>query len=174
MEKQPELFKEFAVEKDRKKPFYKNLITDRNFVITLTYDRIIVIGLGIMFICGLFYVAGIEGGRRRGQREMHAAMARQKKPLALPSKAETIIPDEIVKAANNSLRRYAIQIATFKSEQLAKKEIQNVSNVGLPIQISEKDGYFRIFVGDFSEKNEADPYVQKLRKRYSDCFVRPL
>ncbi|MFH1847621.1 MAG: SPOR domain-containing protein [Candidatus Omnitrophota bacterium] len=170
-ERQPELFREFESYAQRR-PLHKNLVPNKSLTLTLTYDRIIAAALGLILICGLIYIIGIEHGR--GKKQAVAGVP-QKTAAVQSEKAEPARPAEPAAPDAEAARPdplYTIQIATFKSEALARKEIENAGDMGLRMRISEMNGYYQVWAGEFSKKEDAQRYAQKLKDRYKDCFIR--
>jgi septal ring-binding cell division protein DamX len=78
------------------------------------------------------------------------------------------------KAKNTSTKKYVIQVATYKNENIAKREKKLLEKKGLPTIISQKGNYVVIYVGEYPTRKEAESKLKSLRSRYRDCFVRRL
>ena len=69
---------------------------------------------------------------------------------------------------------YTVQVATFKSERFAQKEIESLKDMKQEVFMVPSGDYTLVCVGKFFQKNMADNLIPKLRKRYKDCLVRRL
>lgn len=185
-ERQPELFKEFSEEKKiQKGKVFKNIATERKLTISITYDKIIVVILSLAVLCGTFYVIGVERGRRLSIGEIKDSATldiantntgtgiAKKQNQKRTKKTISGLKETVAKKSSLKGRKlYTIQIATFKSFSLAKKEAQKVESSGEPVKIVSKKGYYKIYVGRFKTKKEAKSLLNKLKETYKDCFIR--
>ena len=69
---------------------------------------------------------------------------------------------------------FTIQVATFKSKTNAQKEAQLLQKKGYQALVFTKNSQMQLCVGQFLTKEEAQPYVMELKKKYEDCFIRRL
>jgi hypothetical protein len=95
-----------------------------------------------------------------------------KKSTVALSKAEKLEKEK--KAEDTIAGKYVIQVATYKNENIAKREKRLLEKKGLPAIISQRGNYLVIFVGKYSTKKEAESKLKSLKERYRDCFVRRL
>jgi len=72
------------------------------------------------------------------------------------------------------LKKYVIQVVTYRNKTLAQKEKKLLEKKGYPVILSQKGNYMVIFVGKFSTKEEAQKKLKYLKSRYKDCFIRRL
>lgn len=89
--------------------------------------------------------------------------AKEKKPAA-EERSE-------VKQGSNKVP-FTIQVASFKDKESAEKEKAHLEEKGFSSEICRKGEYLVIFVGRFKEKKDARGQIEKLKERYTDCFVR--
>ncbi len=67
---------------------------------------------------------------------------------------------------------YRIQIGAFYSSASAdKRKARAVSLFAKPVYVKYIAPYYKVRVGDFSTKNEADSYKTTILRFYSDAFV---
>lgn len=72
------------------------------------------------------------------------------------------------------LKKYTIQVASYKTKTGAQKEGQILREKGfLPLFFASRE-YTVVCVGNFPDKETAKTLVSELKKRYRDCFVRRL
>jgi len=72
--------------------------------------------------------------------------------------------------------KFTIQVASFKNEASAKKVVNELSASGHPAFVVDKDLgekgiWYRIYVGRFQTKQEADRYISQLKDGYQNSFV---
>jgi len=94
------------------------------------------------------------------------------KPAPLPKEEEAVVVPAV--ATGESLVSYTIQVACFKKETSAQKEIDVLKKKGLVASILSKGQYLVVCVGNFIQKDEARSLLSELKKRYQDCFIRRL
>lgn len=133
----------------------------------------------VFFISSLIsFSLGVEKGKRFATNK-----TQPRKIKAQPKKS---IPTDKSPAANfeekeenrlekkNDAYEYTVQVATFKTEAYAKKEAERLEKQGVKALIVPRGDFVFVCVGKFTQKQEADPTLNQLRKRYQDCFVRRL
>ena len=69
---------------------------------------------------------------------------------------------------------YTIQVASFKDGKYAQKEAVILKNKKFDVFVVSKGNFSIVCVGKFSNKEEANGTVSKLKKNYNDCLVRRL
>jgi cell division septation protein DedD len=69
---------------------------------------------------------------------------------------------------------YTVQVASFKLNQNALKEADELRKYGRETFVRRKGDYSIVCVGKFSQRDEADKFSKTLRSRYKDCIVRRL
>ena len=72
---------------------------------------------------------------------------------------------------------FTIQVASFQDKSRAERLIEELKKKGYKATISTKDLggkgiWHRIWVGDFDGKEEAVKFLQKLRVKYKDSFIK--
>ena len=96
-------------------------------------------------------------------------------PVAPPVEKSVVTPDP----AALSQGAYTIQVGSFRKKDRAEAMLKELTQAGHPAQIVSKDLqekglWYRLYVGAFATKSEADQYIPKLKSGYSDSFVRRL
>ena len=71
---------------------------------------------------------------------------------------------------------FTIQVASFKSEQYAKKEVQRLDWIGKDVFVLPKGDYSIVCVGRFFKKEEARAFSSKskIKYKYKDFLIRRL
>jgi len=72
---------------------------------------------------------------------------------------------------------YAIQALSSKNKEMTEKEIAKLKKKGLPaylvtMDLENKGVWYRIYVGKFAEKKQAENYLPTVKQIYGDCFIR--
>jgi cell division protein FtsN len=86
--------------------------------------------------------------------------------VAQPKKATAVKP------AGSS--RYAVQVATYKQPQLAKRELARLQAKGERAFLIMRNGSVVVYAGPFPSKDNAKEKVTALKTRYQDCFIKTL
>ena len=71
-------------------------------------------------------------------------------------------------------QKYKIQVASFRKENTARKEAEQLQEKGYPTLITKKGKYVVIYVGEFDDEVEAKSNFELLQERYKDCILRRL
>ncbi|MBD3246948.1 MAG: hypothetical protein GF333_08100 [Candidatus Omnitrophica bacterium] len=69
---------------------------------------------------------------------------------------------------------YRIQVATYVHKSRAQKEAQRLKEQDFPTIVEQQGQYSVLFVGNFPRRNLAEAQMRKLKKRYSDCFIKKI
>jgi len=71
---------------------------------------------------------------------------------------------------------YTIQVAVYKTSEEANALAETLTSEGYRATVSERVSkrgthFFRVWVGDFANADEADGSLTALRVKFADCFV---
>jgi cell division protein FtsN len=159
------------------------------------YEKAILIIVGFIITATVSFALGVEKGKRTAtlKSRPRAFMASgedaikqattplpapaqakpepQLKPAPTPRQEVVATPAALVK---ESAASYTIQVASFKKEASAQREIDTLKKKGLVASILSKGKYLVVCVGSFMQKDEAKKLLSELKKRYQDCFIRRL
>jgi len=152
-----------------------------NFIWAWEKTILIVIGLIITgIVCFSF---GVERGKRivqlKTDSRLDIALKTQKtQPKSAPKQADmqaqTAQPVKKGEELQELLPNYTIQVASFINKTNAQKEADTLKKKGLSSIILPKGKFTIVCVGNFSNKEEAEFLLLKLKKQYQDCRVRRL
>ncbi len=70
--------------------------------------------------------------------------------------------------------RYAVQIVTYSTSQLAQRELSRLQQDGERAFLLKRDGHTIVYVGPFDSKTVARDKASSLKERYKDCFLKSL
>ncbi|HLF18170.1 MAG TPA: SPOR domain-containing protein [Candidatus Omnitrophota bacterium] len=162
--------------------------------LTLSIENIIVLCIVLVMTYVVFFSFGVERGRRLGlaQPAEEAIPAGKIEILAAPQPAELeqtakptaqqqLEPNAKEQVLQVPLEReltdedlFTIQIASFKSETSARKEVERLGNTGHESFVVAKGDYSIVCIGKFAQRDEAKKASSKLKSKYRDLLVRRL
>ena len=68
--------------------------------------------------------------------------------------------------------RYKIQVASFVTDNTAKRAAKNLESKGYPVLVMRKGKYAVVYVGVYENEREAKVQFNDLRQTYKDCILR--
>ena len=71
-------------------------------------------------------------------------------------------------------KRFIIQVASYADNETAQQEAKKLQKKGYPVFVSKKGKYTAVFVGEFSDKQEAQRNEKLLEQTYGPCVLRTL
>ena len=96
-------------------------------------------------------------------------------PAAVPSSSPDSSPSQT--AQNSQMKKlYSIQVHSFKDQTKAQKSVDDLKKAGytpflLRRDLKEKGIWYRVCVGEFESRQEANIKLAELRQKYKDSFV---
>jgi len=187
--------------------------------LTLSLEHIIVISIFFIITGIIFFVFGVEQGKKVGRhiiandlkrgkvldnprvklKQGHKTIVLEdkvnkriadlrtrkkeldsssfKKPLVAEEKKVEVSNKKVEEKQEKSVLngfKYTIQVASFKLKKNADKEAKRLKSKGYDILVVPKGSYSIVCVGKFAKKDNAEKWVNKLRKTYKDCLIRSL
>ena len=160
----------------------------RFFAFIRIHEKAISIIIILLIISLVSFSLGVEKGKKivksNGIRRIDKIQPTQTDTTKLAASADIIDNQDqkiasAVKEVNTARERediskYTIQVASFKSKGYAQKEVARLAKRGMQATIVRKGNYVVVYVGDFSQKKEADVSLNQLKQTYRDCFIRRL
>jgi len=97
-------------------------------------------------------------------------------PAAVVSAGPVKAATPVVTSASLPKGLFTIQAASFKEQKYAEAELQRALAAGLPAYLASSDlgakgVHFRVYVGKFATKAEADQLLPKTRQIYPGSFI---
>ncbi|NQT28055.1 MAG: SPOR domain-containing protein [Candidatus Omnitrophica bacterium] len=148
--------------------------------VILPLDTLILLGVIAILLFTISFSIGVERGKGIGPGVKNA-----KENIVSPTQSPDTIstrninidkdandnqqPKERVEEENES---YHVQVASFKKEISALKEVKRLEEGGYPVRIMKKGDYVVIYVGGFKNEGEAQSNFKDLKKKYKDCIFR--
>lgn len=178
----------------------KTDLKKRNKVI-IPLDTLVLLMVVVVLLLTLVFSLGVERGRRIVANTNNAgdeagtadtgnftAMAADRNLAAAPAEVkeeksasveQKIIEEKPPAAASQRLnqqqdKRYIIQVATYVKEAIALAEAEQLKKQGYAVSVSKKGNFIVLFIGEFTDREQAQKNMQVLRNKYKDCFIRRL
>ena len=190
---QPELFKEFeAQQKKNAKKKSPGSILPRNYVLlSVSYEQVIFITIGIIMLMVLVFSLGVERGRSLAvspaKKQTDTAAKKADNLKTEPAKAEekTIpeaaeaaqaegdkAPEEKKEVKTSSENIFTVQLIAYRSKKSAQKELSTLTKKGYKPFIVTGGGYYQVCVGEYKNQESAQKVIRELKKGYPDGFIR--
>ena len=156
--------------------------------ITLSLDKLYIIGVIILIGLVACFGLGVEKGRRldfAGSDTQPAADQKVILDTSQPKEAAAILVVPIEKQAQEAQSEkpiekkeeekqyYSIQVASYKSPRTARVEADDLEKKGFTeVDVRPGDNWTAICVGRFKTRAEAKKLFTRLRTYYGDCYIR--
>lgn len=146
--------------------------------VILPQDTLILLGVIAILLFTISFSMGVERGKKVA---FNAGEAREELESLTRSENTTIIRNENRNAETPSKaadrdggdrNSYHVQVASFKKENSAHKEVERLESNGYPVVVMKKGDYVVIYVGGFENEREARSNFKDLKKRYKDCIFK--
>lgn len=159
------------------------------------YEKAILIIIGIVSTGIISFSLGVEKGKRLAGLKNNILLdlaSAQSRTAVKPAEkqvieqGDSVQPEQVQQLAvkktgviRQSLPQagkpgYTIQLASYKTGNLAQKEAVKLEKKGLSPLVLRKGSYAVLCVGNFSKKESAQSLLSELKKRYNDCYIRKL
>ena len=79
-------------------------------------------------------------------------------------------PEEPLEEIKESV--YTVQLASFKSADSAKGEIDKLKRQGIQAEMSKPGDWYQVYASGYQTIEEARSAQKKLREYYQDCYIR--
>jgi len=99
------------------------------------------------------------------------------KPQAAESVAQTsVASDGQIILTEGAKIPFTIQVASFKERNLAEKVLDDVKDKNYPAYImprdlGEKGVWYRVYIGKFETKSEAQEFLTQVKQNYPNSFI---
>lgn len=145
--------------------------------LSLSYENIFLLSIGLIMLLIVCYSLGVEKGRHLAQlipsRPDTLKKQVQEKP-AIKSRElkKKKIKVKVAQTPQASKTLAYIQVASFRTEKYARKEIRRLEDKGYQPFLAQWGKFKVVCVGGYKDKSEAFGDLKKLEKIYGDCYVR--
>ncbi len=145
--------------------------------VSLSYENIIILSIGLVMLLIVCYSLGVEKGRHLVQAKSEDIGLEQEEAQKIP-KIESPKPKEkkmkieVVQTEDISNILPYIQVASFRTDKYARKEIEQLKNRGYRPFAATRGKYRVVCVGGYKNKDEARKAMKELKEVYTDCILR--
>jgi len=142
------------------------------------YEKTILIIIAILVTGIIAFSMGVEKGKRIVLIEQARTLAPVKpqgivvQPQVIVKKEEAIKQPATLAAQQEGA--FTIQVASFRTKANARREAEIIKKKGFSAMLLSKGDYVIVCVGNFPNKEAAQPLVKELSKRYGNCQIRRL
>lgn len=172
-DKQAEFFNDIC--EKSKKPV-KNRLSWAKIAVSLSYENIIILSIGLIMLLIACYSFGVERGKQLVQiptQEIRIEQEQAEKP-SKELNPQLKVKKIMVKTAQvEEIPRTPayIQVACFRTDKYARKEIQGLKNKGYRPFIHNWGKYKVVCVGGYKNNDEARKALKDLKRLYADCIL---
>jgi len=143
--------------------------------LTITKEIAILVLIVILILMAVAYSMGIErGSKNKNTEPAEVKLAEIKVKEIAPPAAEPVkelLPEETVAVVEEIIRPYGIQVISFKSDSLAQEEMDELKARGYKSFMKKIGRYYEVSVGEFLNRQEAEPTIEELKSVYPDCYL---
>ncbi len=150
----------------------------RNKVV-FSLDVLFLLSVVIILLCTFSFSLGVERGKRVALQHLRVeevrvgAALKQEVPVSTPGPADSAVESKPVAEPQGEMtKKYRIQVASFRKRESALRETERLKKKGYPVLVDKKGNYHVVYVGGFSDKNEAKANYRALKEIYRDCRLR--
>lgn len=152
------------------------------FIHVKNYEKILLSVIGALVIGIISFSMGVERGKRlafltpAAKIKAYSSSGSKSEKLTgekpdgrQPAERREIIKEPVLKDFQEN---FAIQLASYQTENPARKEAELLKKKGFDPLVLSKGKYTVLYVGKFASKEKAKIALSELKKRYKDCFIR--
>lgn len=184
-DKQRELFSNEAYVSKKPK---RNRLWLGKIAISLSYENIIIVAIGLIMILIVCYSLGVERGKylaqvagagqewQRRAEEIKDIQPEQEQAQEAPVTESPQPKKEKLKVKRASLEEAPralpyIQVASFRTDKYAREETEQLRSKGYQAFATRWGKYSVVCVSGYKNKDEAFRDLKQLRKLYADCIL---
>lgn len=187
-ETQQELFEQFAGSARKPERFLPQNKINKPILFSTSVEQVILISITLILVCCFVFFLGVLRGKSLKTSPLAAAMVYSKKPVSLPVPVVSAAPVRSAAASepvrlpgpqqaqvvevSSTTKPYTVQLATYKKQELAEKEVVTLRRSGYFSTIIPSDGYYQVCVGQYATKDEAKKDLKNFSAKYKGCFLR--
>lgn len=177
---QKELFEEF-VEVEKRRHFKPMLHSKPGRSFNLSYEYLVFILIAFIMIAVISFSLGVEKGKSIGLKraslkaEVRSQSIEQTEPLpkAVPNGSGKEAEDKVEESAP-AKSGYTIQVASYVKKEVAEREADSLKKKGYNAFAMPSGRYYIVCVGKFSDIKKASSEKDRLRRLYSDCYIKKI
>ncbi|MBL7084748.1 MAG: SPOR domain-containing protein [Candidatus Omnitrophica bacterium] len=151
--------------------------------LSLSYENIIIFSIGLIMLLVACYSLGVEKGKHlvRVQSEEINIEAEPKPSFGFsqddsktgkPTEPqEKKIKVKVAQKSEDPKKLPYIQVASFRTDKYARKEMQELKNNGYRSFLSKWGNFSVVCVGRYKNRDEARAALKNLKRLYADCIL---
>lgn len=157
-----------------KKPKKRRFACLGKIALSLSYESLMILCIGLIMLLIVCYSLGVERGRQLARLKSEGVITaqEQEKPKTTTPKPKKRVRVEVARAKAEVKTSPYIQVATFRTDKYANIEIRRLKGKGYQPFLLTKGNFREVCVGGYSNKDEAREALKQLRKLYADCILR--
>ena len=159
----------FADLSGRSKKTRKTKLNLAKIVVSLSYENVIILSIGLIMLLIAGYCLGVEKGKHRAQFKSEPVKS---KPASRPEAEKKMPEAEKKMEAGVAAKNYTIQVATFRNTASVKQELARLNKRGYQPFVVNRGEFSELCVGNYQNKDEAYRDLKKLKKTYADSYLR--
>ena len=110
-----------------------------------------------------------KAGAQITQANAATAVSLQKPKAIVPAKGPVL--QKQASAADNN-KPYLVIVVTFRNKASALQEVAGLNREGFGAFIIQRDPYYMVAIGAYSDKDSAQKMVNKMQRRYKGVYVK--
>lgn len=184
---QQELFDEFVVVKKTRGRFFgvlnkfnKPIFQPHKITFSVSRESLVIALIGLVLAMCVIFSVGVERGRGLGGAVVEVPEPVQPAvAVTVPAVVTAEVPKEVAAAKASAPKQtsaenkpYTIQVASYKTRDLAEKETSKLKASGYQADIIKKGDYYVLCVGSFASKDAAKATFTAMNKKYKGCIIR--
>lgn len=141
------------------------------------YEKTVLIVILLLVTSIISFSLGVEKSRRTSVNQTVALVKEQPAAVESPKAIELPLKPPVDVKPPLALKQdgnYTIQVASFKASSSARREAEMLNKRGFKTFIFKKGKYTILCVGNFPNKESAQPLLSELSKNYKSCYIRRL
>jgi len=135
------------------------------------YEKSILIIIALLLVGIVSFSLGVEKGKGLKKTDTLKASVPKEQPILASQNEPVVLKEAMEKLPEGG---YTIQVASFKTDAYANKEVEALRKKGFKALTLNKGEHIIVCVGSFTDKEEAQPMLSQLIKYYKDCRIRRL
>ncbi len=184
-EMQQELFGEFGSQASKQKPRFPSLHkAQKPVLLSTSLEQILLVSILLILAACVVFFLGILRGKSMAATGGVVPMSTQ----PLPRKTTQVLPPRAAPRAGLGTstvktatpkdpawdlgKPYTIQLATFKKQDMAEREVDTIRKKGFQAFIIASGDYYEVCSGQYVSKEDAGRDKKLFSARYKDCFIR--
>lgn len=147
--------------------------------VILPLDILILLSVIAILLFTISFSMGVERGKKvafsagKTKEELIKSQSRSENTTIIRNENRNAeIPSKAADRDEGNRNSYHVQVASFKKENSARKEVEKLKSNGYPVVVMKKGNYLVIYVGGFENEKEARSSFKDLKKRYKDCIFK--